>query len=145
MLKVVLDTNIFVSSLLVKTGLPAQILDAWRERQFILVTSPYIIAEIRATLSYPRIRRKYEITEEEIDKLITLLKQDGLLILSDTKAIDSIAKDPADEKVLTCAAEAKVDFIVSGDRHLLNLSIYQGIPILTVRQFIEHLQVPKLH
>ena len=52
MLKVVLDTNVFVSSLLVKTGLPAQVLDTWRERSYLLIISPAIIAEIRATLSY---------------------------------------------------------------------------------------------
>jgi len=140
MLKVVLDTNIFVSSLLVKVGLPAQILGALRKRQFILVTSPSIIAEIRATLSYPYIRRKYEIFEEERDELITLLEQDSLLVPGNTKIINAIAKDPADEKVLACATEAKVDFIVSGDRHLLDLGIYQGIPILTARQFIEQFQ-----
>ena len=139
MLKVVLDTNIFVSSLLVKVGLPAQILGALRKRQFILVTSPSIIAEIRATLSYPYIRRKYEIFEEERDELITLLEQDSLLMPGNTKIINAIAKDPADEKVLACAAEAKVDFIVSGYRHLLDLGTYQGIPILTARQFIERL------
>jgi len=139
MLKVVLDTNIFVSSLLVKVGLPAQILDAWRKRQFILVTSPSIIAEIHATLSYTHIRRKYEVSKEEIDELITLLEQDSLLVPGNTKVINAIAKDPADEKVLVCATEAKVDFIVSGDQHLLDLGIYQGIPILTARQFIERL------
>jgi hypothetical protein len=140
MLKVVLDTNIFVSSLLVKVGLPAQILNAWRERKLILAVSSSIIAEIHAILSYTHIRRKYEVSKEEIDELITLLEQDSLLVHSNTKIIDTIAKDPSDDKVLVCAMEAKVDFIVSGDRHLLDLGIYQGIPILTARQFIEQFQ-----
>jgi len=140
MLKVVLDTNIFVSSLLVKVGLPAQILNAWRERKLILAVSSSIIAEIHAILSYTHIRRKYEVSKEEIDELITLLEQDSLLVHSNTKIINAIAKDPSDDKVLVCATEAKVDFIVSGDRHLLDLGIYQGIPILTARQFIEQFQ-----
>lgn len=140
MLKVVLDTNVFVSSLLVKVGLPAQILNAWRERKLILAVSSSIIAEIHAILSYTHIRRKYEVSKEEIDELITLLEQDSLLVHSNTKIIDTIAKDPSDDKVLVCATEAKVDFIVSGDRHLLDLGIYQGIPILTARQFIEQFQ-----
>jgi len=140
MLKVVLDTNVFVSSLLVKVGLPAQILNAWRERKLILAVSSSIIAEIHAILSYTHIRRKYEVSKEEIDELITLLEQDSLLVHSNTKIINAIAKDPSDDKVLVCATEAKVDFIVSGDRHLLDLGIYQGIPILTARQFIEQFQ-----
>ena len=45
MLRVVLDTNIFLSSLLVKVGAPAQIVDAWRGRYYVLVTSPAIIAD----------------------------------------------------------------------------------------------------
>ena len=50
MLRVVLDTNIFVSGLLSKTGLPAKILDAWRAGQYLLITSPPIVAEIRRVL-----------------------------------------------------------------------------------------------
>jgi predicted nucleic acid-binding protein len=59
MLRIVLDTNQFVSSVLVRHGLPAQVLDAWKQRQFILIVSPAIMAEIRSTLNYPRIRLKY--------------------------------------------------------------------------------------
>lgn len=66
MLRVVLDTNVFVSSLLVKEGLPAQVLNAWRERQYLLVISPPLIAEIQAVLKYPRIRRKYNLTKAPI-------------------------------------------------------------------------------
>ena len=47
MLRVVLDTNVFVSSLLVKVGVPAQVMDAWRDRRYVLVISPAIIAEMR--------------------------------------------------------------------------------------------------
>jgi len=54
MLRMVLDTNQFVSSVLVRQGLPAQVLDAWRRREFLLITSPFIIAEIRSTFSYLR-------------------------------------------------------------------------------------------
>ena len=140
MLKAVLDTNVFVSSLLVKAGLPAQVLDAWRERRYLLVTSPAIIAEIRATLNYPRIRRKYAITDEDIEQLVVLLEQDALVVPGDADVAGSIPQDPADEMVLACAVEAQASAIVSGDRHLLDLDMYQDIPILTVRQFLERLE-----
>ncbi len=140
MLKVVLDTNVFVSSLLVKAGLPAQILDAWRERRYLLIVSPAIIAEIRATLSYPRIRRKYAITDEDVEQLVTLLERDALLVSGDADVAGAIPEDPADEMVLACAVDAQADVIVSGDRHLLNMDSYQSIPILTVRQFLERLE-----
>ncbi len=140
MLKVVLDTNVFVSSLLVKAGLPARVLDIWRERRYLLIVSPAIIAEIRTTLSYPRIRRKYAITDEDVEQLVTLLQRDALLVSGDADVAGAIPEDPADETVLACAVDAQADVIVSGDRHLLDLGSYRSIPILTVRQFLERLE-----
>ena len=115
-------------------------LDAWRERRYLLVTSPAIIAEIRATLNYPRIRRKYAITDEDIEQLVVLLEQDALVVPGDADVAGSIPQDPTDEMVLACAVEAQASAIVSGDRHLLDLNVYQDIPILTVRQFLERLE-----
>ncbi len=141
MLRVVLDTNVFVSSLLVSEGIPAQVLDAWRERRFLLVTSPEIMAEIRDTLTYPRIRRKYAITDEDIDQLLNLLEGDAIIVPGDREAVaGAIPDDPADEAVLACATEAGADLIVSGDRHLLDLGEYEGIPIHTVREFLDVLE-----
>jgi putative PIN family toxin of toxin-antitoxin system len=138
-LKAVLDTNVFVSSLLVKAGLPAQALAAWRGRRFVLVLSPTIVAEIRATLRYPRIRAKYAITDEDVDQLVTLLERDALLVPGHAQVTGAIPQDPADECILACAIDAQADVIVSGDRHLLDLGTYRDIPILTVRQFLAQL------
>lgn len=137
MLRVVLDTNLFVSSLLIKSGLPAHALDAWRERKYLLITSPALIAEIVNTLSYDRIRRKYLITNEDVALLISLLEQDALIVPGQTNLSGVIPDDPDDEQVLTCALEGQADLIASGDRHLLELKEFEGIPILTVRQFLE--------
>jgi putative PIN family toxin of toxin-antitoxin system len=119
MLRVVLDTNQFVSSLLVRRGLPAQVLDAWRERVYLLVISPAISAEIRATLQYLRIRRKYHITSDQVERLVEVLGQDALIVpgAADTKG--AIPEDPQDEMVLAWAMDGMADFIVSGYRHLL--------------------------
>jgi hypothetical protein len=141
MWRVVLDTNLFVSSLLVKTGLPAQALNAWRERKYLLVTSPSLIAEIVHTLSYPHIRRKYPITDDEVTQLITLLEKDALVVSGRSEISGIIPDEPDDEQVLACAFEGRADFIASGDRHLLELGEYQGIPILTVREFLNKLEL----
>jgi putative PIN family toxin of toxin-antitoxin system len=140
MLRVVLDTNQFVSSVLVRHGLPAQIIDAWQRRDYLLVTSPSIMAEIRATLNYPRIRRKYPITNEQVERLITLLEQDALVVPGEADVWGAIPGDPDDDQVLACAVDGMADLIVSGDGHLLDLGEYQGIPIITARQFLERLQ-----
>lgn len=137
MLKAVLDTNVLVSSLLVKAGLPAQVVDGWRQQEYILVTSPDLIAEVRSTLNYPRLRRKYALTDENVEGLINLLDHDTLLVPGQAEVTGVIPADPADEMVLACAADAEADVIVSGDGHLLALGEYQGMPILTARAFLE--------
>jgi hypothetical protein len=134
MLRVVLDTNDFVSSLLVKVGVPAQVLDARQARRYVLVTSNAIIVETRAALNYPRIRRKYAITDEEIEQLVSLIQQDTLLVPGSADVSDAIPADRADEKILACALDGEADFIVSGDPHLLDLGEHRNIPIRSVRQ-----------
>ena len=141
MLRVVLDTNLFVSSLLVKSGLPAQAMDAWRKRRYLLVTSPTLIAEIVNTLDYDRIRRKYLITDEDVAQLISLLEKDALVVPGRTEISGVIPNDPDDEQILVCAVEGQADLIVSDDRHPLDLADYMGTPIATVRQFLEKLSL----
>ncbi len=136
MLRVVLDTNVFVSSLLVKVGLQAQVVDAWRLRQYVLVTSRAIIAETRMTLTYPRIRRKYFISDEDVDQLASLLEHDTLLVPGAADVAGAIPADPSDEIILACAVDGRADLIVSGNLHLLELGQYRGIPIVNARQFL---------
>lgn len=137
MLKAVVDTNIFVSSLLSKKGLPAEIINLWRDARFILVTSPSIISEIKSVLQRPAIKDKYRIRIELIEKLILLLENDALLVpgLSDASGI--IPEDPSDEIFLSAALDARAQVIVSGDRHLLDLVEFRGIPIVSVQMFSE--------
>ena len=139
MLRVVLDTNVFVSGLLSKTGLPAKILDAWRAGQYLLIASPPIVAEIKRVLQTPRIREKYFITDGDIEQLIILLEKEALIVPGYTDVKDAIPDDPSDEMFLACAVDAAADFIVSGDRHLLEISEYKGISIITVNEFEEKL------
>jgi len=137
MLRVVLDTNVFISGLLSRSGASAQALDAWRERRYLLVTSIGIIAEIQAVLNYPHIRAKYAIPDEDINQLVAILNKDALLVPGEANIAGTIPSDPEDEKFLACAMESQADLIVSGDHHLLELGVYHEIPIITVRQFLD--------
>lgn len=140
MLRVVLDTNVFVSSLLSTQGLPAQVLSAWRDGRYMLVTSPPIIAEIVEVLESPRIAEKYLISPKEIEQLLILLKTDAIVVPGRTLVAGAVPQYPRDEMFIACAVEANADCIVSGDKHLLDLHSYKNIPILTVRQFAEKLE-----
>jgi uncharacterized protein len=52
-------------------------------------------------------------------------------------ALEVVRDDPDDNRVLECAVTGRADYVVSGDRHLLRIGAYEGIPILTVRQFMD--------
>jgi len=138
-LRVVLDTSLFVNGLLVREGPPAQLLDAWRRRRYLLVVSPAMIAEVRAALDYSWIRLKYHLTAEHVAQMVTLLEQDALVVPGEGNSAGSIPDDPQDERILACALEAQADLIVSGDRHLLDLQAYRGIPVIGVGAFLERL------
>jgi putative PIN family toxin of toxin-antitoxin system len=139
MLRVVLDTNVFISSLLSAQGLPAQVLNAWREGKYMLVTSPAIIGEIVDVLESPRITKKYSIGREDIKQLVDLLETDTIIVPGRVVVAGAVPQDPRDEIFLACAVDSKADCIVSGDRHLLDIETYKDIPILTVKAFAERL------
>ena len=140
MLRAVIDTNVIVSGILSRKGAPAEILNAWRERRFLLLITPAIVAEVRAVLQYPRIRKKYSLSDQEIDQTISLLEHDALLVPGGVDVAGSLPADPKDEMFLACALEGGADVIVSGDHHLLDLGVYQDILIINARRFLEQLK-----
>jgi putative PIN family toxin of toxin-antitoxin system len=145
-LRAVLDTNVIVSGVISRKGAPVELLDAWRQRQFLLLSSPTIIAEVIAVLRYPRILKKYPLSDEEINRIINLLEHDALLVSGNVEVAGDLPADPHDEKFLTCALDGQADVIVSGDHHLLDLKVYQGIKVCAPRQFLEQLnEVPGSH
>lgn len=138
-MRVVLDTNTLVSSLLNQAGPSAQAFKAWRDLRDELLTSPELISELMRVTSYPRIRRKYPFTDERVNDLVNLLRQYAEVIQPTIDVSGSVPADPQDETVIACAAAGSADIIVSGDRHLLDLETYQDIPIVTVVQFLARL------
>lgn len=136
MFKVVIDTNQFVSSVIIKQGPSAQLLQAWREHYYILIISKGILEEIKRALEYPHIIKKYPLNKQDIEAFIRLIEHEAI-ILADSIQLDVIKDDPSDNKVLACALEVVADYIVSGDKHLLNLHQYENIPIVTVQEFLK--------
>ena len=140
MLRVVVDTNIFVSAQLSRNGVPAQVLKAWRERRFILLTSPAIITEVAETLAGFIGRVPYVVTQEDVDEVVTLLKTVAVVVPGGADVSDAEIPDPDDLTFLACAVEGEADLVASGDKHLTGLKAYRGIPILTARQLLDLLE-----
>jgi uncharacterized protein len=140
MLRVVIDTNVIDSGILSRTGAPAELLNAWRERRFLLLSSSAIVTEVRDILHYPRIREKYLLSDQEIEQTITLLEHDALLVAEGANVTGSVPADPKDEMFLACAVDGQANCIISGDHHLLDLGVYRDIQIMTARQFLDQLE-----
>lgn len=135
MLKLVLGTNVFVSALINPHGKPAQILNYVSENKIRLFTSPSIIEELQRVLSYPKLVKRHGLEKQELKEFISDLLS-IMSLVEGKKAIELIVEDPADNNYLSCAVDAKADFIVSGDTHLLNLGEYEGTQIITPTQFL---------
>jgi len=137
--RVVLDTNQIVSGLLARHGAQAELLDAWRDRRFLLLTSHFLLSEVEEVLSRPVLRQKYHLQKEQIERFLTLLRMDSLQVPGGVRL--QVCRDPDDDLILGCAVEGQADFLVTGDQDLLVLREYRSIRILTARHYIEHLRL----
>lgn len=136
MLRVVLDTSVLVSTLLVPDGVPAQVLSAWRANYFDLFTSPAIRTELLRISSLPRIRRRYDVTDQQVADLLQLLDKWATWVDGTADTSDAPLRDPQDFIILSTAADADADVLVSGDQDLLVLGNYRATRIITPRQFL---------
>jgi uncharacterized protein len=130
MSRVVLDTNVYISALMFG-GLPGSLLDLAFLRSFTLITSSPLIEELDEKL-----REKFGVSAEDAAFLRARL-ENVAEVVEPRDTLRIITEDPDDNRVLECAVEGRADLIVSGDRHLLKLGKYQGISIVTVRQFMD--------
>jgi uncharacterized protein len=128
--KVVLDTNVFVSGVFF-SGPPYQILKAWRDGRIELAISPEIFDE------YNRVG---EILAEDHPSLDLKPVLDYILLNAEVYAAPSlpeaVCEDPDDDKFLACALASESIVVVSGDKHLLNVSGYRDIEVLKPRDFV---------
>ncbi len=138
-MKALVDTNPLVSTLLNPDGPSGQIFQRWRTGEFELVVSPSTLAELLDVLQRPHIAHKYNLSAPNIEHHRNVLRNFAE-IAPGRLSLDAISADPQDNHVLAAAVETHCAFIVSGDHHLLDLGEYQGIRILTPRDFLTLLE-----
>ena len=134
MLRVLLDTNQLVSSLLTAGGVQEQLMDEWRHRAFVLFLARGQVEEVAEVLGRPKIAKKYSITPGDRQALLDLLRTEAVL-LPDVHA-PGVCRDPDDDYLLGCAAAGGVDYLVTGDADLLAVGRYRGVTIVDGRQFL---------
>jgi putative PIN family toxin of toxin-antitoxin system len=134
--RAVIDTNVLVSGLLVAHGPPHQVLDAWLEGRFTLVTSPYQLEEVTHVLAHPRVAAHIRLEPAELAAILAGLMTLAVVTPGHLRR-PGVTRDPKDDAIVACAEEGDADYIVSGDHDLLSPGEYRGIQAVTPRQFLE--------
>jgi putative PIN family toxin of toxin-antitoxin system len=137
---VVLDTNVIISAVLSPIGTVAEIINLWEQEAFEVATSAALIAELRRALTYERVRKFVKLSAEELERLQRLYKTTAIVVESEIK-LDVVHEDPDDNRVLECALASQASYIVTGDKHLLELGEFEGIMILPPAGFLIVLQL----
>jgi putative PIN family toxin of toxin-antitoxin system len=132
-LRVVLDTNVYVSAFNFPEGTLREIWQHARRGAFELLISPAIVNELGRIL-----RERFVWSERDIRARIIELSRIGEIVIP--RAIPTaIEDDPADNHILACAIEGRANVIVSGDQHLRRLKEYLGIAIVRPADFLHML------
>lgn len=134
MFRTVFDTNVYISAL-VFGGKPEALLrlSFGRSQKVELYTSHTILKETARILA----SEKFLWPRSEIAEAVSFVVK--LAEVVEPKKAVAVCVDEADNRVLECAIEAKADYIISGDRHLIDLEKFEDIPILKPAEYLEML------
>jgi len=130
-LKVVVDTNVFISSFF--GGIPRQIIHCWKKGKITLCFSQEIIEEYIEVLNRLGLKDK-----NEIQKLTKLFSEGyNSIFTAKTPDLKVVEDDPDDNKFIECAVALDCKVIISGDKHLKNIRKYIDIDIISPKEFIK--------
>lgn len=136
-MRIVVDTNITLRSLLLQSSSLKWIFDAFRQNKIQLVFSPFLIQELIRVLTYPRITRKYKLNPDDIKKLINSIYYFGIIVHPQEKL--NICRDEKDNMLLETALAGEAEYIITSDKDLLVIKEFRGIKIITPAHFKKRL------
>lgn len=128
--KVLLDTNILISAL-GWNGKPRELFQKCLTHELELITSTQQLEELERVLNYP----KFNFTELEKDTFLTIILEIATIV-SIGGNLNIIKEDLTDNLLLETALVGNVNFLISGDPHLLNLKEFARIKIITANEFL---------
>lgn len=128
--KVVIDTNVIISAF-GWHGKPEEVVKLATTDRIKNFISLEMLAELRKVVAYPKLNFSETLQAEIIETVFSASS-----IININASVNIIIDDPPDNRVLECSLSADVDFIISGDKHLLNLKVFKGIEILSPENFL---------
>jgi len=135
-MRVVLDTNVLFSGLIIPESLPGRIVQAWREARFDLVFSEQMLEEIRRILVYPKINKRLKWDVDEIERFLLLLRFKCVIVNPSPMTFEDL-RDPDDAVILSTLIDSDAEALITGDEDLLILA--NRYPILSPVQFAKRL------
>lgn len=140
MIRIVLDANVLASAvvgLTPATSTPGAILRAWRAHNVEVFSSRQINEEFERTLQDPYFAERFE--QDDVQEILALLETPPRRIPL-TASVHGVATHPEDDLILATAVSANADYLVTGDKQLQRLGSYQGVTILSPRDFLAMLE-----
>ncbi|ERH00009.1 MAG: putative toxin-antitoxin system toxin component, PIN family [Haloquadratum sp. J07HQX50] len=135
-MRAVLDTNVLISSV-ISTGVPHEIVVKGFNSEYQIIVSVETLTKFREILlKYPD---RFHMDESEVHQEVETIRYFAEFV-TPNEDITAVADDPDDHKFLEAAVAGDVDYLVSGDQHLLDLDSFRGISIVEPRSFYELLE-----
>ena len=132
-----LDTNVLASGFVgqaILESTPGELLRSWRRGAFRLVISEHILTELQRTFQLPYFSQR--LAEADKAEALALLLSEGLVV-EPAFVVPGVATHSEDDPILAAAASARADYLVTGDKQLQLVGSYQGVSIVSPKQFLE--------
>lgn len=136
----VVDTNLFISALIVPKSHPSQLISLWRKNVFTLITSEPMIEELQDVLMRPKYTKTYGISSERRERLLKRIRTKARIVSTLSPPVIKI-RDAKDLIVLATALDAKADFLITGDKDLLALKDKRPITPLAIVTIVEFIRL----
>lgn len=136
-MKVLLDTNIFISYLLHPDieGTIQKVLELAFEGKYVLLVPQAVTTELHQKLTTKSYLKKY-IYPVAAQNFITAITTIGVIVLSITDPLPHISRDKNDDFLLAYAVSGEADYLVTGDSDLLVLQEVAGVQIIDPKRFL---------
>ncbi len=130
-MKVIIDTNVFVAGIFFPKGIPRKILNAWKERRFDIAVSAEILKEYEEAVG--DLKKRYP--PADASEFLELASYNSEYC-QPKNLPQKVCQDPDDDMFIACALASGAKIIVSGDKHLLDVSGFCGIEVIKPRSFV---------
>lgn len=131
-MRVAIDTNVFIAAILFR-GEASKLLSLWKSKKIKLLMSKEVLQEYISVLMYPN----FQLFEWELNYILGKQLLPFIEPIKVSSSYRLVKDDPEDNKFINLAIDGKAKYIISGDKHLLELKDSKIIKILSIKEFLE--------